>query len=394
MSDDDASTPRNPFEGMPFFADMMRAMSAQGPLNWDLATQFAALGAKGDDPDPDPSPSDRIEWNRLADIADMRVRETVASPATDAPARPEVLTVTRAGWAHRTLVDMRPVFNELAAALSRGPATDIDEPADPMAAMLGSLTSMIAPAMIGMSIGSMVGALARHAFGQYDLPLPRPTSRDLLVVDSSVTQFADDWSIARDDLRMWVLVHELASHAVLATRSATEGLAASVTAHVAAFRPDPSAILDRLGDLDPTDPSALARAQEVLSDPMVVLGALRSPDQERLAPVLDARVAALQGYVDWVVDTVSAKLLGESSPIAEAVRRRRLEYGTDAMLIERLLGVTMSRAQLQRGRTFIDGVLERDGAASLSRMLIDPENLPTPNEVEAPGLWLARLEMR
>lgn len=393
MSDDE-SVPRNPFEGMPFFADMMRAMSAQGPLNWDLAVQFASLGARGDDPDPDPTPTDRIEWNRLADIADMRVRETIGAAVDDSRRTPEVLTVTRAAWAHRTLTDMRPVFNELAAALSRTPGDAAPDPNDPLAAMLGNLTSMIAPAMIGMSIGSMVGALARHAFGQYDLPLPRPSSRELLVVDSSVSRFADEWSIARDDLRMWVLVHELASHAVLATPAAVDGLSASVSAHVAAFRPDPSAILERLGDLDPTDPSALARAQEALSDPMVVLGAIRSPEQERLAPVLDARVAALQGYVDWVVDSVSARLLGTSSPIAEAVRRRRLEYGNDATLIERLLGLTLSRAQLQRGRAFIDGVLERDGATSLARMLTDPENLPTPNEVDAPGLWLARLEVQ
>ncbi len=391
MSDDDA-VPRNPFEGMPFFADMMRAMAAQGPLNWDLARQFAALGARGDDPDPDPSPSDRIEWNRLAEIADMRVKETIGDAVGSAA--PEVLTVSRAAWAHRTLGDMRPVFDELAGALSRGASVDQVEENDPLAAMLGNLTSMIAPAMIGMSIGSMVGALARHAFGQYDLPLPRPSSRELLVVDSSVTRFADDWSIPRDDLRMWVLVHELASHAVLSTPSAVTGLSASVTAHVAAFRPDPSAIMERLGDLDPTDPSALARAQEVLGDPMTVLGAIRSPEQERLAPVLDARVAAFQGYVDWIVDTVSDKLLGAASPIAEAVRRRRLEYGHDAMLIERLLGLTLSRAQLQRGRLFVDGVLERDGAGALARMLTDPENLPTPNEIDAPGLWLARLEVQ
>ncbi len=393
MSDDDA-VPQNPFQGMPFFADMMRAMAAQGPLNWDLATQFAALGARGDDPDPDPSPTDRIEWNRLADIADMRVRDTMGPDLAPVGRTPEVLTVTRAAWAHRTLTDMRPVFNDLATALSRAAHTDEVDTSDPISAMLGNLTSMIAPAMIGMSIGSMVGALARHAFGQYDLPLPRPSVRELLIVDSSVSRFASDWSIARDDLRMWVLVHEIASHSVLTTPSATQGLSATVTAHVAAFRPDPSAIMDRLGDLDPSDPAAFARAQEMLSDPMVVLGAVRSSEQERIAPLLDAHVAALQGYVDWVVDTVSDKLLGASSPIAEAVRRRRLEYGNDATLIERLLGLTLTRSQQQRGRAFIDGVIDRGGADSLTRMLTDPANLPTPNEVDAPGLWLARLEVQ
>jgi uncharacterized protein (DUF2342 family) len=29
----------------------------------------------------------------------------------------------------------------------------------------------------------------------------------------------------------------------------------------------------------------------------------------------------------------------------------------------------------------------------LSRLLEDPELLPTPNELDAPGLWLARIEL-
>ena len=53
--------------------------------------------------------------------------------------------------------------------------------ADPMMAMMAGLSQMMAPAMMGMSIGSMVGRLGLRAFGQYDLPVPR-TSGSLLVV--------------------------------------------------------------------------------------------------------------------------------------------------------------------------------------------------------------------
>lgn len=135
------------------------------------------------------------------------------------------------------------------------------------------------------------------------------------------------------------------------------------------------------------------RIQNLFSDPMVLMGAVRSAEQEAMAPLLDAHIAAVSGYIDFVVDTVSARLLGASSPIAEAVRRRRVEYGTDGQLIEQLLGVSLTRAQQQRGRAFIAGVVERNGAPALIPMLEKPENLPTPNEVDAPGLWLARLDI-
>jgi len=371
---------------------MMRAMAQQGPLNWDLAQQFAQLGAVGDTSDPEPDASTRIAYNALADIADMHVREITTLSTGPRDRHVEILTTTRAKWAHRTLTDLRPLFTNLATALNRREEPQ-DSSVDPMAAMLGNLSSMMAPAMMGMSIGSMIGALASHALGQYELPLSRPHASEILVVSSSVDSFANEWSIATDDMRMWVLIHELASHAILASSAIEQGLTALVQQHVSAFRPDPQALMDSIGELDPSDPDAMARIQGVFSDPMVLMGAMRSPEQEAMAPLLDAHIAAVSGYIDFVVDSVSARLLGASSPIAEAARRRRVEYGADGQLIERLLGVSLTRAQQQRGRSFIEGVVERNGASALIPMLEKAENLPTPNEVEAPGLWLARLEV-
>ncbi|MEY4632912.1 MAG: hypothetical protein RLZ18_284 [Actinomycetota bacterium] len=390
MSDDDLNMP-NPFGGLPFFNDMMRAMANQGPLNWDLAQQFAQLGAVGDSSDPEPDPSTRIAYNALADIADVYIREVTQRPTGPKDSHVEILTTTRARWAHRTLTDLRPLFTDLATALAKRD-TPSETTADPMAAMLNNLSTMMAPALMGMSIGSMVGALASHALGQYELPLSRPFASEILIVSSSVDAFASDWSIATDDLRMWVLIHELASHAVLASPAIEEGLSSMVRQHVSGFRPNPEALMESMGNIDPTDPNALAGIQNMFSDPMVLMGAVRSSEQEALAPFLDARIAAISGYIDFVVDSVSARLLGTSSPIAEAVRRRRVEYGADAQLIERLLGISLTRTQQQRGRQFINGVVEREGASALTQLLSDAKNLPTPNEVDAPGLWLARLE--
>lgn len=383
--------PQNPFGGLPFFNDMMRAMSQQGPLNWDLAQQFSQLGAVGDTPDPEPDSSTRIAYNTLAGIADLHVREITMLPTGPRDTHSEILTTTRARWAHRTLTDLRPLFTDLATSLGQRPSA-VEPPDDPMMAMLANLSTMMAPAMMGMSIGSMVGALAAHALGQYELPLARPHAAEILVVSSSVDAFAAEWSIPTDDLRMWVLVHELSSHAILATPAIVNGLMGTVRRHVSAFRPDPEALMQHIGELDPNDDDALSRIQSLFSDPMVLMGAVRTAEQEALAPLLDAHVAAVAGYIDFVVDNVSARLLGASSPIAEAVRRRRADYGTDAQLIERLLGISTTRAQQVRGRAFIDGVVERAGAASLQTMLTDAAHLPTPNEVDAPGLWLARLE--
>jgi uncharacterized protein (DUF2342 family) len=178
MSDGEIN-PSNPFGGIPFFNDMMRAMAGQGPLNWDLAQQFAQLGAVGDSSDPEPDTATRLAFNSLADIADMHVRAVTSLSTGANDTHTEILTTTRARWAHRTLTDLRPLFTNLATALqSHDTVSDVSD--DPMAAMMANLSTMMAPAMMGMSVGSMVGALANHALGQYEIPLARPHSSDLL----------------------------------------------------------------------------------------------------------------------------------------------------------------------------------------------------------------------
>jgi len=392
MSDGEIN-PSNPFGGIPFFNDMMRAMAGQGPLNWDLAQQFAQLGAVGDSSDPEPDTATRLAFNSLADIADMHVRAVTSLSTGANDTHTEILTTTRARWAHRTLTDLRPLFTNLATALqSHDTVSDVSD--DPMAAMMANLSTMMAPAMMGMSVGSMVGALANHALGQYEIPLARPHTSEILIVSSSIDAFATEWEIPKDDLRMWVLIHELSSHAVLAAPAITDGLTALVQAHVSAFRPDPDALMSSLTDVDPNSTDAMAAVQSLFSNPMVMMGASRTSEQEALAPVLDAHVAAISGYIDYVVDTVSARLLGGASPIAEAVRRRRVQTGANSHLVEQLLGISQTRAQQQRGRSFIDGIVEREGAGTLPALVSAPGNLPTPNEIDAPGLWLARLEIQ
>ena len=41
----------------------------------------------------------------------------------------------------------------------------------------------------------------------------------------------------------------------------------------------------------------------------------------------------------------------------------------------------------------VDGVVERGGESALARLWESARELPTPNEVVAPGLWLARIDI-
>ena len=384
----------NPFENLPMFGDLARALAGQGPLNWDAARQFAAMAATGGAAEVNIDPSVRIKFGELAQIADLHVRDLTGF---DGPA-PEVMPVTSGTWAQRTLEAYRPLFTELATSLGQPVApsdddTDADADADPMMAMMAGLSKMMAPSMMGMAVGSMVGRMATQAFGQHDLPIPRQDS-SLTVLPGNIDRFAEEWSISADEMRMWVLAQELTGHALFSITSLREDFASLVRRHVGAFKPDPEAIAEKLSSLDSDEGDPMQAMQQVLSDPAVLLGAVQSAEQRELQPSLDAAAAAVIGYVDYMVDGVSVRVIGgDALRIAEAVRRRRVDHSADDLYTERLLGLRLTHHQVQRGKNFVAGVVDRVGEARLSALLARPKALPTAAEIDAPGLWVARLEL-
>ena len=93
------------------------------------------------------------------------------------------------------------------------------------------------------------------------------------------------------------------------------------------------------------------------------------------------------------MDKVGAGLIGSYDQLTEALRRRRVEADPSNRFIERMFGLELTQSQYERGTSFVSGVIERAGDSELSRLWEKEQNLPTPNEIEAPGLWLARIDL-
>ncbi|MGI9030531.1 MAG: zinc-dependent metalloprotease [Ilumatobacteraceae bacterium] len=380
--------PQDPFSALPMFGDLAKALANQGPLNWDAARQFAQLSATSGAPEANVDPAVRLALTDLARLAWYHVAEVVGS--SDEPPEPQV--ATRGQWAQSTLEAYRHLFTDLATALGAPPPVDESTADDPMMSMMAGLSKMMAPAMLGMAVGSMVGRLATRAFGVHDLPIPRQPAT-VTLIPANIDQFSADWEIPPDEMRLWVLAHELAGHVLLTTPHVRDALSDLVRQHVGGFRPDPNAVVERLGELDAGGGDPMAALQQALGDPEVLLGAVTSPEQQALRPRLDALVAVVVGYVDWIVDAVSARIVGGGAlRIAEAVRRRRVEATATDTFVEQLLGIRLGEDQVARGKAFVQGVVDRAGDEGLRPLLTRADAIPTPNELDAPGLWLARLE--
>jgi putative hydrolase len=198
-----------------------------------------------------------------------------------------------------------------------------------------------------------------------------------------------------DDLRLWVCLHQLAHHAVLGLPHVRARLDDLLSTYASSFESDPDALGGKLAELevDPTGGDPMARFQELMGDPEVVLGAVRSARQQELLPHLEALVCVIEGYVDHIMDEVGTGLVGTYDQITEALRRRRVEASAQDRFVERLLGLELTQAHFDRGAAFVAGVVERAGTEGLERLWSGPKVLPTPSEVDAPGLWLARIDL-
>lgn len=392
---------------MPFFGDLLRMIGQQGPIAWDAARQLAVSIATGGESEANVDPVERMSLEQLARVAELQVTSVTGLSTSVAGQPVQVDPVGRSQWALSTLEAWEPLFTHLADSLSTRqgevgpdeagpdplhPALPDDENASPTD-MLDGMMRALSPVLLGMIAGSMVGHQARRSFGQYELPLPRQASHRVMVVPASIAGFAAEWSLDQEGLRLWVCLHELTHQAVLNVAHVRDRLETLLTEYASGFKADPDALERRMSNLDPTQLEAGAGLEAIFGDPEALLGAVQSERQRQLIPQLDAIVAVIVGYVDHVMDRIGTSLVSEYGRITEAMRRRRVETGDADRFVERLFGLTLTQERYDRAAAFIDGVVERGGFDALEPLWRDERFLPTPAEVDAPGLWLARIEI-
>ncbi len=137
----------------------------------------------------------------------------------------------------------------------------------------------------------------------------------------------------------------------------------------------------------------LESLQGMFGDPEALLGDLLTPESRRTSDQLTSLAVVVDAYADHIATVVGAKLVGAHAQLAEAWYRRRTERGKGEEAAGALFGLDLDQAQVDRGRAFVAGVVERAGEEALARLWEPVRNLPTPAEVDAPGLWLERIDL-
>ena len=383
-----------PVRQLPMFGDLAKALSGQGPLNWDAARQFAGLGHRRPG-EVNVDPAVRIELAELARIAEMHVRDLTGF---DGPS-PEITPVTRArgrsarsrptgrcspSWRRRSAAgrtsdddddarrrpddgdDGQPQPDD--GAVDDGHGGRLDGRADG-ARMRSASTTCRSPGKTQASLCSLATSTVRRRVepaGRRDAPVgarpgadaATPCSRSPRCASTSPRWFA-----------------------------ATSG----------AFRPDPSKRSPRSCPRSRSTACAIRcrRCSRSLGDPAVLLGAVQSPEQRAAGAAArrrdrrDRRLRRLHGRLGVGAShrrRCAAHRRGRAPP------PRRVT--PEDLYIERLLGLRLTHdAGAARQDLHRRCRRPRRRSSGSSALLARPDALPTPAELDAPGFWVARLEL-
>lgn len=393
----------NPFQFL--LGDLMNMLGSNGPDQWETTRSFGLNVATGGAAEPPVDPINRIRLEELARVAELHVIEATGMPVSSDGRRLTCVPAGRGEWTHRALESWRAPLSAMAPAPIAPPTTESLEGSGSafgldaeggLGELMGKWALAIGPMFFGLQVGSVVGHLSHRALGQYVLALPWAASDELLIVTGNVSGFAEDWSIPEEEALLWVSARELASHSVMsrpAIRARMNELLAEVAASAAATQQGLAERLGMLGEPSGGDGMDLASIQSMLGDPEALLGELLTPESRRSSDRLTAVAVVIDAYADHIADKVGCTLVGSHAQLAEAWYRRRIERGKGEEAAGALFGLDLDQVQVDRGRSFISGVVEREGEDALARLWSSPQHLPTPSEVDAPGLWLERISL-
>jgi putative hydrolase len=361
---------------------MLKFLQAEGPVHWEVAGQVARWVALEGGEEKPLGADERARLLEVAAAAEAHVAAQIELP----PAGGGFEALTRSEWADRALVSLRPVLERLALTFKAADTAGPEGMVNPLAGMLGAL----GPLLFGVQSGFMVGQLAHTLLSQHDLLLPVAEPPRPAFIVPNLEAFHAAWSIPADDLRYYLALGEAVRSRICGRDWIRRRLLDLATEYVGSFRMDPVAFEAQLGNLDFTDPSSL---ENLMSDPDAVLGAMQSPEQLRVLERLQGLTAVLESYADHLVESIGGPMLSSLPTIREAMRRHGVERSEADRFIQRLLGLDPSRRVHDQAAAFCAGVAERAGSGALARLLEDEDLLPTVAELDAPGLWLARLDL-
>ncbi len=303
--------------------------------------------------------------------------ERLGSPLPDVVTR--VSVVDRPGWVAANIVAFRNLISRIEGPL-------LEQLLPPGAGLPKATLALLNRWVTTRQLGYLLGFLGQRVLGQYDLALlsAETTPGRLLFVEENVRLTADVLGVPVDEFRLWIVLHET-THAFEfeAHPWLRPYLAERLEAQLVAFsREAPSLSRDAL--------RALGRSLRGEADGSWV-EQLMGAEQRRRFREVQAVMSVLEGFSDWIMGDLGPRLVPGSELIGRRLHERRAQRTPLERAIFRLTGLDLKLEQYRAGEQFVAAIVGEAGAAAIARLWSGPEALPSLDEIESPGRWLARV---
>lgn len=249
--------------------------------------------------------------------------------------------------------------------------------------------------VVSAELGILLGYLARRVLGQYDLALlgrePMETSGKLYFVQPNIRNTERTLGVPPEQFRLWLALHET-THAFEfeAFPWVRQHMNSMIEEYFTFLTQDIEYLKRGLRGV-----KALwdrARTSDTRGDSSSWIELVMTPEQRRLFSNMQATMAVIEGYSNYIMNAVGRDLMPDFSLIANRFERRQRQRSNAEQLFIRLTGLDMKMEQYRLGEAFINEVVRQRGHEMAKRVWEGPNMLPTLAELRQPDVWIARID--
>lgn len=348
-------------------------MSAEGFINWDVATRSAKkLTKAGPQISLEDARAAVAELEEAAARADAYVSEVtgIRHPVYDAP----TVVVDRAGWIELNAQSLSGLMTPLVQKITARSKTS-------------AVGRAVGGRLTGAEAGILLSFMAGRVLGQYDV-FGRDGGR-LLLVAPNIVEAERKLDVAPHDFRLWVCIHEVTHRLQFTANPWLEGyMRGLIEEFVEVSNLSPDSLREQLKELAA---NIKARREGDEDAPGGLLALVRSPEQRDVLDRITAAMSLVEGHAEFVMDEVGPDVIPSVAAIRRKFNVRRKGTSPLDRLLRRVLGLEQKMKQYAEGRAFIDAVVKDVGMAGFNQVWSSPETLPTRAELTDPAAWICRV---
>lgn len=259
---------------------------------------------------------------------------------------------------------------------------------EPLAARIlpeGTPRSDLRRKALGAQVGALLGYVSRKVLGQYDAFLPPDDDGLLYFVGPNLIEVERRFELPRRDFRLWVSIHEVTHRVQFGATPWLRGyLQSLIGRYLETVQVDSREVLAQL--------RRAADAIRAGADWRGVNGILllMNDEQQALFARMQSLMTLLEGHASYVMNAVGESRVENLDRMRGALQQRRRSGGVEKVF-QQAIGFETKVKQYASGERFVREVVTDAGMETFNRIWLEEANLPRPEEIEEPSLWVGRV---